>query len=58
MATKKVKKLEEVDLSGVVWSTDMTPAPSSIDPLAVDLGREDLNAVVKKLNEVIAHLNN
>jgi len=28
-----------------------------ITPLALDLGREDLNSLVAKVNEIISHLN-
>lgn len=44
---KKIEVQEEVQVAPVV----------GVSPLAIDLGRADLNEVVAKLNEVIRKIN-
>lgn len=48
MAKKKVVEV----------STEETTVPTEIGMLSIDYGREDLNNLARKVNEIIGHLNN
>lgn len=51
---KKVVEKEEEVFQVVPEMPTMAPfSPAPIAPLSIDLGREDLNTVVKKVNEII-----
>lgn len=57
---KKVTKKEEIVAEKYKETEFIPPAevlPSKIAPLSVDYGREDLNNIAIKINEVIDHLN-
>lgn len=64
MGRKKKVKIEIVTSPHVVLSESTTVIPieltgaTSILPLTVDMGREDLNIVVHKINEIITKINN
>jgi hypothetical protein len=48
MAKKKIEQIE---------TQEVIAEKVEVSPLSIDLGREDLNTVVTKLNEVIDFLN-
>ena len=50
MAKKKEEALEEV-------LEEESEEETKISPLALDLGREDLNALVRKVNELVEKVN-
>lgn len=52
----KIKK-ETLPVESPVESKMVEPAKEVIAKLAVDMGREDLNQLVMKLNEVIDRIN-
>ena len=53
---KKTKSVEE-SKGEIGNEVDMTPPPAKIAKLVIDLGREDMNKLVEKLNEVIEAIN-
>lgn len=59
MAKKVAKKakasVEEPEMASDVVEMDVTEG--SILPVSVDMGREDLNTMARKLNEVIVKIN-
>ena len=52
MAKKKEEVLEEE-----VLEEEPAEEETKISPLALDLGREDLNALVRKVNELVEKVN-
>lgn len=50
------KIVEETSQEEVVMDTVETSKVPAILPIAVDFGREDLNSLARKLNEVIAYV--
>lgn len=52
-----MKTLKKVKLVTVPEVTKEIPSKTVINPLSLDFGREDLNKLVDKLNEVISKLN-
>lgn len=54
--TKKVD-FAEPTAEPVAEPTVETPAKTGIAPLDLDLGRQDLNAMVGKINEIIKKMN-
>lgn len=59
MKKKVVKKAkpneEEVAFVPASW-VDENP-PVAINPVSVDFGREDLNNLAKKINEIVEYIN-
>lgn len=49
--------LEELTSDAVHFPEQTTEKQPVIQPLSIDLNREDLNTVVSKLNEVVEFLN-
>lgn len=53
----KVKKEEVIESTPVVKSTKVETIAPKIEPLSLDLGKEEFNLIVSKLNEVINKIN-
>ena len=57
MLKKKQSTVESVEVNPQLVSAVISaPIQTAIQPLALDFGREDLNQLVAKLNEVIKRL--
>lgn len=54
---KATKEEVQAPVEVVQSENPNTVVPTSIAELSVDYGREDLNNIAKKINEIIKHLN-
>ena len=60
MKKKTTKKVKVVDIKAPEMTENVEislETPKGIDPIAVNFGREDLNQLANKINEVIDHIN-
>lgn len=58
MAKAKKVVTKKIDLStNTLRMTVPSVVPTTIEKVSIDYGREDLNNIAKKVNEIIDHLN-